>query len=135
MSRDQKKLVMGSFAAALLIVPIIAHAATGVPQSSVTNVFTPSTEAITQFSDTQNTNNGRAINGRFANDANDDGSQPGHELLVEGEEGRMVLPEYNIEDKRTSNEEYLRVNIIPEWYNPDINAVDFFTEDLKITNI
>lgn len=114
MSRDQKKLVMGSFAAALLIVPIIAHAATGVPQSSVTNFFKPSDTAIAQFSNNQTTA------GRTIREAEYNGSG---DILKPNSSTSDSFDDYTINDIRTASNQILRIAIVPSWYDPEKGEV------------
>lgn len=125
MSRDQKKLVMGSFAAALLIVPIIAHAATGVPQSSVTNSFKPSDTAIAQFSNNQTTA-GRTIRAAKYNDSGD--------ILKPNSSTSDSFDDYTINDIRTASNQKLRLAIVPSWYDPVKGEVVIDIPEINICN-
>jgi len=125
MSRDQKKLVMGSFAAALLIVPIIAHAATGVPQSTVTNSFKPSDTAIAQFSNNQTTA-GRTIRAAKYNDSGD--------LLKPNSSEPESCGDYTINDIRTASNQKLRLVPVASWYDPEKREVVIDIPEINIVD-
>lgn len=118
MSRDKKKLVMGSFAAALLIVPVIAHAAANFPKSTAENKFVPGAEAIELFSVDQTTAGRRTANARY----NDSGNVK--------EKGSENYYDFKVYDLRENANQKLRVQIVPTWINSD-GLTDYSFSDLN----
>ena len=110
MSRDKKKLVMGSFAAALLIVPVIAHAAANFPKSTAENKFVPGAEAISTFSDDQTTAGRRTAEAKY----NDRGY-----VIEKDSSSYNNNYEFKVYDLRENENQKLRVQIVPTLINSE----------------